>query len=40
LLRTAAVIIEKTKGILNPYIAYAIVVDGLTAGCQTVPYDA
>jgi hypothetical protein len=37
---SAAVIIEKTKGVLNPYTAYAIVVEGLVAGSKTVPYDA
>jgi hypothetical protein len=37
---STAVIIEKTKGVLNPYIAYAIAVEGLVAGCKTVPYDA
>ena len=37
---SAAVIIEKTKNVLNPYIAYAIVVEGMVAGCKTVPYDA
>ena len=35
-----AVIIEKTKGVLNPYIAHAIAVEGLVAGSKTVPYDA
>jgi hypothetical protein len=37
---STAVMIEKVKGVLNPYIAYAIAVDGLVAGCKTVPYDA
>jgi len=37
---STAVIIEKTKGVLNPYIAYAIAVEGLVAGSKTVPYDA
>lgn len=37
---STAVMIEKVKGVLNPYIAYAIAVEGLVAGCKTVPYDA
>lgn len=37
---STAIIIEKTKSVLNPQIAYAIAVNGLVAGCKTVPYDA
>jgi hypothetical protein len=36
---SAALIIEKTKSVLNSYIAYAVVADGMVAGCKTVPYD-
>ena len=37
---STAVLIDKTKGVLSPQVAYAIAVDGLVAGSKTVPSNA
>ena len=36
---SAAVLIEKTAGVLDPRIGYMLVVQGLVEGCKTVPHD-
>lgn len=37
---SVAVLIDKAKAVLNPSLAFAIVVDGLRAGSSTVPFHA